>query len=61
MEKIVVGILFLVIGLIGILKNKSPKYEDGPGFSIETNYYLGSYLLAIIGGAILVIEIFGNN
>lgn len=61
MEKIVVGILFLVIGLIGILKNKLPKYEDGPGFAIETNYYLGSYLLAIIGGAILVIEIFGNN
>ncbi|SEH90704.1 hypothetical protein SAMN02927937_02056 [Paenimyroides aquimaris] len=61
MEKILVGILFLVIGLIGILKNKLPKYEDGSGFAIETNYYFGSYLLAIIGAAILVIEIFGDN
>lgn len=57
MEKILVGIVFLIIGLVGILKNKLPKYEDGPGFAIDTNYFFGSLLLAIIGVVILVVEI----
>ncbi len=57
MEKILIGIVFLIIGLVGILKNKLPKYEDGPGFAIDTNYFFGSLLLAIIGVVILVVEI----
>lgn len=44
----------IVIGLRGILKNKWPKYKDGPGFAIETNFYFSNYAL-LIGGIIFLI------
>jgi len=58
---IVISLLAIIIGLIGILKNKRPKYEAGPGFAIETNYYLGSYLLVIAGIFYLIIRFTRDN
>ena len=55
---IIISILAIIIGLIGILKNKLPKYEDGPGFAINTNYYLMFYGLFFAGILSLVIRIF---
>jgi hypothetical protein len=37
-----------IIGLIGILKNKRPKYRHGPGVAIEANYYYAFYVLFIM-------------
>ena len=47
----------IIIGLIGILKNKRPKYEDGPGFALEANYYMAFYLLFIMGIVFLIIKV----
>lgn len=47
----------IIIGVIGILKNKWPKYRDGPGFAIETNYYFAFYVLVIMGIVFLILEI----
>jgi len=47
----------IIIGLRGILKNKWAKYEDGPGFSIKTNYYLSNFLLFVVGIIFLVLKI----
>lgn len=59
MEKIIVGIVFTLIGLIGILKNKLPKHSDGPGpgFAAYFSFYFYFYVIAIIGVALLVVEI----
>ena len=47
----------IIIGLIGIFKNKLPKYRDGPGFAMEMNYYLLFYIIAIMGIVFLILEI----
>jgi hypothetical protein len=47
----------IIIGLIGILKNKRPKYEDGPGLAINTNFYLMFYFLFILGIIWLILEL----
>ncbi len=54
---LIISILAIIIGLFGILKNKRPKYEDGPGFAINTNFYLMFYGLFILGIIALIIEI----
>ncbi len=54
---IVISILMIIIGLIGILKNKKPKYEDGFSLAINTNYYLMFYLFFILGVIFLIIKI----
>jgi hypothetical protein len=46
----------IIIGLRGILKTKRPKYEDGPGLAMNTNYYLSNYLMFIIGIIFLIIK-----
>jgi hypothetical protein len=46
----------IIIGLIGILKNKWPKYEDGPGLAMNTNFYFMFYGLFILGIISLIIE-----
>ena len=51
----------IIVGLIGILKNKFPKYRESVGFSIEIMYYLAFYALAIMGVVFLILEIFGDN
>lgn len=55
---IIISILAIIIGLIGILKNKWPKYEDGPGFAINTNFYFMFYGLFFAGILSLVIKLF---
>ncbi len=57
MKYLIISILMIIIGLIGILKNKRPKYEDGPGFAINTNFYLIFYGLFILGIIFFIIEI----
>lgn len=57
MKYILIDILIIIIGLIGILKNKRPKYEDGPGFAININFYLMFYGLFIAGVIFLILEI----
>jgi len=57
MKYILISIMMIIIGLIGILKNKRPKYEDGPGLAINTNFYLMFYLLFIVGVIFLIIEL----
>lgn len=47
----------IITGLIGILKNKRPKYEDGPGLAINTNFYLMFYLLFILGIMFFIIKV----
>ena len=47
----------IIIGIVGIVKNKRPKYEDGPGFTLEINYYIAFYLLVIVGIIFLIIKI----
>jgi hypothetical protein len=54
---IIISFLAIIIGLIGILKNKLPKYEDGPGLAMNTNFYLMFYGLFILGIISLIIEI----
>lgn len=54
---IVFSVLAIIIGLIGILKNKLPKYRDGPGFAAEVKFYLMFYGLFILGIIALIIEI----
>jgi len=56
-----ISILMIIVGLIGILKNKFPKYRESVGFSIEIMYYLAFYALAIMGVVFLILEIFGDN
>lgn len=58
---IIISVLMIIIGLVGIIKIKKPKYEDGPGFAIETNFYLAFYVLVIMGVVFLILEIFGDN
>ncbi|MDR0230112.1 MAG: hypothetical protein LBI72_13780 [Flavobacteriaceae bacterium] len=57
MMYIIISFLAIIIGLIGILKNKLPKYEDGPGLAMNTNFYLMFYGLFILGIISLIIEI----
>ncbi|WP_430612255.1 hypothetical protein [Flavobacterium sp. JP2137] len=57
MEYIIISLVMIIIGIIGILKNKWPKYRDGPGFAIDTNYYFAFYVLVIMGIVFLILEI----
>ena len=57
MNYITFSLLMIVVGVIGILKNKFPKYRDGVGFSISLNYYLMFYGLVILGVLFLILEI----
>lgn len=54
---ILISILMVLVGVIGIVKNKIPKYRGSAGFSIEIIYYLAFYLLVIMGIIFLGIEI----
>ena len=54
---IVISIVMILVGVIGIIKNKKPKYEDGLGFSIEVKYYVSFYALLIMGIIFLILEI----
>lgn len=57
MTNIIISIVLMIIGLIGIFKNKLPKYRNGPGFAAEINFYLLFYGLFIMGVTLLVLEI----
>lgn len=58
---ILISILMVVVGTIGIIKNKLPKYRSSAGFSIEIMYYIAFYVLVIMGVVVLILEIFGDN
>ena len=58
MTYIVISVLAIIIGLIGIFKNKLPKYRDGPGFAAEMRFYLIFYVLFIAGVFSLIIKLF---
>jgi hypothetical protein len=47
----------IIIGLIGILKNKWAKYKDGIAFGLEANFHLSFYFLFIMGVVFLISEI----
>ena len=51
----------IIIGLIGIIKNKLPKFRGSPGFAADMNYYLVFYAMFIMGIVFLIIEFFGEN
>lgn len=46
----------IIIGVIGIWKNKLPKYSDGLGFASEVKFYILFYVLVILGVIFLIIE-----
>lgn len=46
---IIISILMIIIGLIGIWKNKRPKYRDGLGFAADVKFYILFYGLVIAG------------
>lgn len=58
MKFIIISLLMIVVGVIGIFKNKLPKYRHGVGFSLSLNYYLMFYALFIMGVIFLILEIF---
>ena len=58
---ILISILMIVMGIVGIIKNKLPKYRGSAGFSIEIIYYLAFYALVILGAVFLILDIFGDN
>lgn len=49
MVYIIIHALMIIVGIIGIIKNKKPKYEEDLGYLIEIKYYLLFYFL-VIGG-----------
>ena len=61
MTYIIISILMIFIGLIGIIKNKLPKFRGSPGFAADMNYYLVFYAMFIMGIVFLIIEFFGEN
>lgn len=58
MIKILIAILFIIIGLIGIIKNKFPKYKDGLGYAAAMRYYLSFWGLLLLGISLLINWIF---
>lgn len=54
---IVISVLMIIIGLVGILKTKLPKYRDSPGFAAEIRLYFTFYVLLFAGTFYLVIRI----
>lgn len=54
MTKMVIGIVFVLIGLIGIFKNKSPKFSGGLGYSAAMKFYLFFWWLFILGSALVI-------
>ncbi|RRJ93301.1 hypothetical protein EG240_00610 [Paenimyroides tangerinum] len=61
MERILVGTIFLVIGLIGIIIQRIPKFRDGPGFAAEMKFYIYFYVLAFVGIFILSMTFFEDK
>lgn len=61
MTYIIISVLMIIIGLIGIWKNKLPKFRDGAGFAADMNYYLVFYAMVIMGFVFLIIEFSGHN
>ena len=57
MIKIFICIIAIMIGLIGIVKNKLLK----SGYSINMKSFISSYILLIFGLIVLVYEIFWNK
>lgn len=61
MKNIIISIIFIVVGGIGILKNKVPKWSAGPGFAAEVKFYVFFYLLVIMGVVLFILEISANT
>ena len=61
MTYIIISVLMIVIGLIGIFKNKLPKFRGSPGFAANMNYYLAFYAMVIMGCVYLVIRFYREN
>lgn len=59
MEYIIFYALMIIVGVIGIVKNKMPKYEEDSGYFIELKYYFLFYFLVIVGVMFFAIKIFG--
>ena len=51
----------IIIGFIGIVKNKLPKYRNGVGFADNINYYLAFYAMVIVGCVYLLIRFYREN
>ena len=49
MINLIIGLILLLIGLVGIIKNKFPKYQNGLGYTAAMRYYLSFWGLLILG------------
>ena len=59
MEYIIINVLMIIVGIIGIVKNKMPKYKASLGYVTELKYYFLFYFLVIVGVMFFAIKIFG--
>ncbi len=57
MTYIIISVIMIIIGLIGIIKIKMPKYRDGAGYAAEMRFYFTFYVLLILGIIFLIFEI----
>ncbi len=49
MTYIIISILMIIIGLIGIWKNKMPKFDVSPGYAALIKFYFSFYVIIILG------------
>ena len=54
MINLIIGLILLLIGLVGIIKNKFPKYQNGLGYTAAMRYYLSFWGLLILGISLII-------
>ncbi len=54
---IVINIVMILVGVIGIIKMKVPKFDGSPGFAAMFRLYVSFYVLLIMGIIFLILEI----
>lgn len=54
---IVISIVMILVGVIGIIKMKVPKFDGSPGFAAMVRFYASFYALLIMGIIFLILEI----
>ena len=54
MVKILFALIFIIINLVEIIKNKFPKYQNGLGYTAAMRYYLSFWGLLLIGISLII-------